>query len=168
VLKEVNDNMNSKLKFLSVALLTVAVAGVLLYTPLTRALQSAECNETSEADRGDISKLEWVLWFLNNSEPVAIEGAAVTLLDGMLVVNTADGQVRVALPEEWTVGTDVVAREMLFESSYLSVGENVTVSALRADIIQKEGLSIYFAVGYEIVDDAGVHAYAAIPINIET
>jgi len=57
---------------------------------------------------------------------------------------------------------------MLFGSGYLSVGENVTVRALRAEIIEKEGLCIYVLIGYEIVDDAGVHAYAAIPLNIET
>ena len=86
----------------------------------------------------------------------------------MLVLDTGDGQVRVALPEEWTVGTDVVAREMLFGSSYLTQGENVTVKALRTNLFEKTAFSIYFLIGYEIVDDAGVQAYAAMPINIET
>jgi len=56
---------------------------------------------------------------------------------------------------------------MLFGCGYLHQGENVTVKALRTNVIDKEGLSIYFAIGYEIVNDADVHAYAAMPLNIE-
>jgi hypothetical protein len=86
----------------------------------------------------------------------------------MLVINTANGQARIALPEEWTVGADVVPRELLFEGGYLSVGESVNVKALRTNIFEKTAFSIYFLICYEIVNDEGVHAYAAMPFNIET
>ena len=157
--------MNSKLKFLTVTLAIVAVVGALVYMPLSMAVQNGngDCAEAECEHEG--LKLLW--WLLNNSEPVEIEGAAVTYHKDMLVLDTGDGQVRVALPEEWTVGTDVVAREMLFGSGYLSQGENVTVKALRTNLFEKTTFSIYFLIGYEIIDDAGVHAYAAIPLNIE-
>lgn len=157
--------MNGKLKAFSVALV-VMVAGTLLYTPLTRAVQSG--NGSVEAKRdGDFRGLKLIWWVLNNSGTVEIEGEAMTYHEDMLIVNTGEGHVRIALPEDWAVGTSVVTREMLFGCGYLRQGENVTVKALRANVIDKEGLSIYFAIGYEIVDDADVHAYAAMPLNIE-
>lgn len=158
--------MEKKIKFLTITLVTVAVVGALLYTPLTSAVQSSN-GETADADCEDKQGLKLLWWLLNNSESVQIEGVAVTYHKEMLVLETSDGQVRIALPEEWTVGTNVVAREMLFGSGYLSQGENVTVKALRANLFEKVGLSIYFLIGYEIIDDSDVHAYAAMPINIE-
>lgn len=159
--------MNSKMKVLTVVLATLVVAAALLYMPLTSAAIQAFDGKAPDTEcPKDGLKLIW--WLLNNSEPQEVEGNAVTFFKDLLVVNTADGQVRIAVPEEWTVGTDVVTREMLFGSGYLSVGENVTVKTLRADIIEKQSLNIYFSIGYEIVDDEGVHAYAALPVNIET
>ena len=108
--------MKSKLKFLTLTLVIVAVVGVLLYMPLTRAVQS--CNgEAAEADCEDLQGLKLLWWLLNNSEPVEIEGVAVTYHKDMLVLDTGDGQMRIALPEEWTVGTDVVARECSLEAA---------------------------------------------------
>ncbi len=57
---------------------------------------------------------------------------------------------------------------MLFGSGYLSEGENITVKALSANLIDKEGLRIYLTVAYEIIDESGVYAYANLPFNIET
>lgn len=162
--------MKSKLKVLAVALVTVAVASALLYMPLTNALQSEvpdvegtyahRCKPWLKARRS------W--WFLNHSEPVEVEGAAVTLLRGMPVVNTAEGQIRIHLSREWIVDEEPMMREELFESGYLSVGENITVKTLRGNMIDKEGLCIYLLLGYEIIDETGAHAYAVLPFNIET
>jgi hypothetical protein len=85
----------------------------------------------------------------------------------MLIVNTADGQARIFLPEEWNVNTDIVTRETLFGSDTFSAGEDVVVNALRSDVIDKEELCIYFLVGYEIANESGVRAYATLPLNIE-
>jgi hypothetical protein len=160
-LKEVSGKVNSKLKIFSVLLVATAIVGVLVYVPFTAALQAAN-------GEGDLKGLKLIWWLLNNSEPVEIEGAAATYHKDFLMVNTDAGQVRIALPEEWTVGTDVVPREMLFESGYLSPGENVTVKALKTGLFAKTTFAIYVAIGYEIIDDASVHAYAALPVNIET
>ena len=72
------------------------------------------------------------------------------------------------LPEEWIVDGEVVTPQGLFAGGYLSEGENVTVKALGADVIDKEGLRIYLLVGYEIIDQSGVHATANLAVNIET
>ncbi|MCZ2808542.1 MAG: hypothetical protein O2V44_04215 [Candidatus Bathyarchaeota archaeon] len=50
----------------------------------------------------------------------------------------------------------------------MSGDESITAKALGADLIGKEGLRIYLLVGYEIIDEAGVHAIANLHVNIET
>ncbi|MFQ5758780.1 MAG: hypothetical protein ACE5IF_03810, partial [Candidatus Bathyarchaeia archaeon] len=149
--------MKSKLKVVTIALVMIAVAGAVLYMPLTGALQPGEEDgpDARFAVRNQHrprlkARLAWR--FLNRSEPVEVEGAVVALFKDMLIVETTDGRIRIHLPPEWNVGEEVMPREELFES-YLSVGEDVTVKALRANVIDKEGLCIYLLLGYEIVDD---------------
>lgn len=162
--------MKSKLKVFAVALIMVVVASALLYMPLTGALQSEVSDvEGTYAHRHkpwSRAKLGW--WFLNHSEPVEVEGDIVILLRSMLVVNTAEGQIRIHLPQEWIVDEELMMREELFENGYLSVGETIAVTALRRNIVDKEGLCIYLLVGYEIIDETSAHACAVLPFNIET
>lgn len=106
--------------------------------------------------------------FLTHSESVELEGTAVVLFKDMLVVDAAEGQVQIHLSRAWIVDGELTMRGDLFEGGYLSEGEDVTVQALRADVVDKEGLNIYFLLGYEIVDDTGVPASAVLPFNIET
>lgn len=156
--------MNPKWKVITLVLVTIGVAGALFYAPLIGALQSDQ-NQVLESECRDDGRLFW--WLLNNSRPVEVRGVIATLHHGMLIVNTADGQARIFLPEEWTVDTDIVTRETLFGSGTFSAGEEIVVSALRIDIIDKEELCIYFLVGYEIANEADVRAYATLPLNIE-
>lgn len=167
--------MNQKTKALTIILVSVA-ASMLIYLPLTQALEPAE-GLGSEVTIAEIQqgklwrraaikvKLAW--WFLNHSEPVEIEGTAVNISKTMLIVNTTENQIRVHLPPEWTVGDELIQREELFASGYLSEGENITVKALEANLIDKEGLRIYLLVGYEIINESSVHAYANLRVNIE-
>lgn len=170
--------MNSKTKGFAIVMVSIFVGCALMYLPLTQALSSSEeeGNVNAYAEVQDCEpaygivrlriRLAW--WFLNHSEPAEFEGKAVTLFRNMLVVDTDDDQLRVHLPPEWTVGGQLTAREMLFGSGYLSEGENITVKALSANLIDKEGLRIYLTVAYEIIDESGVYAYANLPFNIET
>jgi len=169
----VKEKMKSKVKFLAVTLAIVAVASVLLYAPLTNALQP---NEEQKPDMKFVErhrreprfKAHRVWWFLNHSEPVEVKGTAVALFKDMLIVSTAEGQVRIHLPHAWTVDEELTMRAEIFESDYLSVGEDITVKALRADVINKEGFRVYLLLGYEIIDESDVRAYAVLPFNIET
>lgn len=167
--------MNHKTRLLTIVLLCLVV-GLLVYLPLTRALEPNE--ETgSELTIGEIQqdkpllhvafkvKLAW--WFLNHSEPVVISGTAVNLYKNMLIVRTTEDQIMIHLPSEWTIGDELVLREELFVSNYLSVGENVIVKVLKANLVDKEGLRIYVLVGYEIINESGDYAYANLRINIE-
>lgn len=168
--------MNSKTKIFTILLVSVA-AFMLVYVPFTMALQPsyelgdeipfAEMEQDNPNECGAGIKLRLLWWFLNHSEPVEIEGTIVMLSDKKLVLSSGEEQIGVHLPDEWIVEGEVVTPQGLFTSGYLSEGENVTVKALRADLIDKEWLSIYLTIGYEIIDDAGDHAYANLDVNIE-
>jgi len=169
--------MNSKTKALTIMLASVVVC-MLIVLPLTNAVQpsvglgdelaTAEMEELKPAGFRVGLKVRFVWWFLNHSEPTEVDGTVVALTEKMLILNTDEDQIRVHLPAEWTVDNEVLTREELFASGYLREGESITVKALGADLINKEGLRIYLLVGYEIIDDAGVHAYANLHVNIET
>jgi len=169
--------MNSKTKILTAMLASIA-ASILIVLPLTNAIQPsvslgdeltvAEIEELKPLRFRAALKVRFALWFLNHSEPTEVDGTVVALTEKKLILNTDEDQIRVNLPVEWTVDGEVLTREELFASGYLSEGESITVKALEADVIDKEGLRIYLLVGYEIIDDAGVHATANLPVNIET
>ena len=154
-------------------MLASIVACMVIVFPLTHAVKpSAKLgDEISLAELDDCSpealKFALGLWFMNHSEPVEIEGTVVTHKEGMLILDTGTKQTRLFLPEEWTVDGEIQSREELYSSGYLTEGETVTVKALGADFIDKPILRIYLLVGYEIIDDADVHAYANLPVNIE-
>jgi len=131
-------------------------------------LAVAEMEECKPAGFRVGLRVRFVWWFLNHSEPVEIDGTVVTLTENMLILSTGEDQTRVHLPAEWTVDNEVLTREELFASGYLREGESITVKALGADLIDKEGLRIYLLVGYEIMDKAGAHAIANLHVNIET
>jgi len=171
--------MKSKVKILAITPVIVAVASVFLYAPLTNAFQPNGDPESGVEILNDMNfearcrgrprvKARRGWWFLNHSEPTEVDGAAVVLFKNMLIVDTGEGQIRIHLPQAWTVDGEVTMREELFESGYLSEGETITVKALRADVIDKEGLCVYLLLGYEIINESTVHAYAILPFNIET
>ena len=166
--KEVRLAMNSKIRVFIVIMAVIVFSGILVYVPMTRAMQSVEVYQETNTNCEEPEDWQFIWWLLNNSEPVKVEGKALTFYNDMLVVDTGDDQVRVALPEEWTVEKDVLMREELFDAGFLTSGENITIEALRTNLIEKEGMSIYFLIGYKIVNSTDIPAYAALPLNIET
>ncbi len=171
--------MKLKIKVLAFTLVMVVVASVLLYAPITIALHSSESEESyvkalnnencvASSRRRPWLRARWCWWFLNHSEPVEVKGSAVALFKDMLILETAEEQIRIHLPQEWIIDEELTMREELFGNSYLNAGESITIKTLRADIIDKEGLCICFLLGYEIIDDSNVDAYAILPFNIET
>jgi hypothetical protein len=169
--------MNSKTKIFTVMLASIA-ASILIALPLTNAIQPsvslgdeltvAEIEELKPLRFRAALKVRFALWFLNHSEPVEVDGTVVALTEKKLILNTDEEQIRVHLPAEWTADNEVLTREELFASGYLSEGESITVKALGADLVDKEGIRIYLLVGYEIIDQSGIHATANLNVNIET
>jgi hypothetical protein len=168
--------MNTKTKVLTGLLLSL-VTVMVLYAPLTQATQTTislgdELAEIEVEEAGSKwacvrPKVRFVVWFLRNSEPVQVEGTIVALSDHKLILATAADQIRVHLPAEWTVNGNVLTREELFTSGFMSEGEAVTIKALQADVDNQQGATIYITVGYEIVNQSSVHAFANLGVNIE-
>ena len=169
-------NMNPKTKALIVIVTSVVVC-MLVYSSLTQAAQPSmslgddltvtEIEELKPADFYVGPRVRFAVWFLRNAEPRVVDGTVVALSEHKLILDTTEDQIRVNLPDEWTVNGEVLTREGLFTSGYLNEGETVSLKALGADIIDKEGLRIYLIVGYETVNESGITATANLRINIE-
>ena len=166
--------MNSK----TTAFIIIAsiVGCLLIISPLTQATQPevsvrddltvAEIEECKPSGFRVRPRVRLAVWFLRHAEPTEVDGTVVALADKKLILNTDEDQIRVNLPAEWTVEDEVLSLEELSES-YLSEGESVTVKALGAVMIDKEGLRIYLLIGYEIINESGVQATANLRVNIE-
>jgi len=168
--------MNTKTKAFSIILASVVVS-MLIYSPLTQAttpnviigdeLPMGELGQFNTAGFRARPRFKFVLWFLKNSEATQVDGTVVLLTEKILILNTVEDQIRVNLPAEWTIKNEVVKREDLFTRDYLNEGQSITVKALGANVIDKDGVRIYLLVGYKIINELGVHATANLPINIE-
>lgn len=112
-------------------------------------------------------KLELFKELIANATPIEINGTVVALIKDMLVLDTDEGHVRIHLPPVWTINYEVMQTEELFNNTFSSIGQNVTVKALKAVLFENEGLSINIIMGYEIINAESVHAYAVLPFNIE-
>lgn len=105
--------------------------------------------------------------FLENATLSTVQGTIVSDVNGMLVLDTGSNQVRVMLPKNWNVGTEVVNRTSLFNSTFASPGQSVTIKVLESDIINNESFSINTMMGYEAINATSTHAYAVLPFNIQ-
>lgn len=105
--------------------------------------------------------------FLQNATLSSVEGSVVTVTSGMLVLNTGSTEVRVLLPKEWTLGNEVVSRAALFNGTFASAGQTVTVDVLKSTVFSGTGFSVNIMLGYEAINATGTHAYAVLPFNIQ-
>jgi len=175
--------MASKTKILGIALVIAAVTGLLIYLPLTLAgSRNDHRNEGTNHpmpmmmmhdkmprfEHGDGFKRDLLRRFIANSTPVEIQGTVVALVKHLLVLNVTEGQVRIHLPPTWIVGEKVLETEDLFETDYLTIGQNITVKTLKGNLVTKETYGIYVLFGYEIINASDVHAYAVLRFNVET
>jgi hypothetical protein len=108
----------------------------------------------------------WTEELLRNGTLSTVDGTVVSEVKGMLVLDTGTGQVRVLLPREWTVGNEVVDRAKLFNGTFASAGQSVTVKVLESDVFNNANFSINVMMGYEVINATGIHAYAVLPFNI--
>jgi hypothetical protein len=105
--------------------------------------------------------------FLQNATLSTVEGTVVSEVRGILILNTASGEVRVMLPKEWTVGNEVIGRASLFNGTFASSGQSVTVKVLESNVFSNASFSLNEMLGYEAVNATSTHAYAVLPFNIQ-
>ena len=110
----------------------------------------------------------WFKKFLQNATITMVNGTVVSLFKGMLVLDTGSGELRILMPKYWSVGTEVVGRWRLFNSTYSfsAPGQNVTVKALESEVFENPSFSINVMVGYEVTNATSTTAYAVLPFNI--
>jgi hypothetical protein len=105
--------------------------------------------------------------FLQNATLGSVQGTVVSQVNGILILNTGSSEVRVILPAKWTVGTDVVKRASLFNGTFASGGQNVTLKVLESNVFSNANFSLNQMLGYEATNATGTTAYAVLPFNIE-
>lgn len=104
--------------------------------------------------------------FLENATLSSVEGTVVSEVRSMLILDTGSSQVRVLLPEDWTLGNDVVSSAGLFNGTFASAGQSVTLKVLESEVFSNSNFSISVMMGYEATNATGAQAYAVLPFNI--
>jgi len=169
--------MKTHMKALSIALILTAIAVPLaLNATMAAPMGSLSLTQTNEPQvdqqksnaLGPRAKL--LKWLIAHSTPAEVNGKAVALVKNMLIVKVGEDQVRVLMPPGWIVDEKAIRAGRLFNGTYMSLGDNLTVKALKTILkTDGEGLSIYTLIGYDIIDKThGTHAYAILPFNIKT
>ncbi len=169
--------MKTKTKVLMLVVASV-IACLVVVAPFAQASQSSSISlgdDLTQMEIEEISsncwwirpKARFVAWFLNNADVVQVEGTVVAVSDNKLILNTASDQIRVHLPAEWTVNNEVLTREELLTSGYMSAGETINIQTLQAQATNKQGVTVYMTAAYELTNQAGQPAIANIIINIE-
>jgi hypothetical protein len=105
--------------------------------------------------------------FLQNATLLNVTGTVVTVVQGMLVLDTSSGQVRILLPNDWIVGNETVNRVTLFNGTFASQGSSVTITVLESNVFSNANFSINEMLGYEAINATGTQAYAVLPFNIQ-
>jgi hypothetical protein len=115
--------------------------------------------------RGD--DFPWTGSFLENATLSTVQGTVVSEVKGMLIMNTDTGQIRVMLPKEWTLDNEVVGRVTLFNGTFASPGQSVTIKVLESTVFSNANFSVNTMMGHEAINATGTHAYAVLPFNIQ-
>lgn len=111
--------------------------------------------------------LQWFERLSENATLSTVQGTVISVVRGMLILDTGAGQVRVLLPKEWSVNHEVIGRAELFNGTFADPGQNVTVKVLESDVFSNANFSINIMIGYEAINATGTHAYAVLPFNIQ-
>jgi hypothetical protein len=111
--------------------------------------------------------LQFVQLLSENATLSTVQGTVVSQTRDLLILDTGSGQVRVMIPNEWTVGSEVVNSASLFNGTFVSSGQTLTVDVLKSDLVSNASFSVNVMLGYEAVNATGTHAYAVLPFNVQ-
>jgi hypothetical protein len=104
--------------------------------------------------------------FFENATLNTVQGTVVSQLRGVLILDTGSGQVRVLVPKAWTLSNEVVSRATLFNGTFASPGQSITIKVLERNVFSNTSFSINVMLGYEAINSTNAHAYAVLPFNI--
>ncbi|MCJ7634750.1 hypothetical protein MUP77_20460 [Candidatus Bathyarchaeota archaeon] len=112
------------------------------------------------------NRLQLGLNFFENATLNTVQGTVVSQSKGMLILDTGSGQIRVLVPKAWTLSNEVVSRATLFNGTFASAGQSITIKVLESNVFSNTSFSINVMLGYEAINSTNVHAYAVLPFNI--
>jgi len=106
--------------------------------------------------------------FLSENATLAtVEGTVVAQSRSILVLSTASGQVDVTIPRDWTVGSEAISGRDLFNGTFASSGQTVTLSVIENEMFSNANFSINSMLAYKATNATGTAAYAVLPFNIQ-
>jgi hypothetical protein len=104
--------------------------------------------------------------FLENATLNTVQGTVVSQLRGMLILDTGSDQIRVIVPMAWTLNNEVVSRATLFNGTFATSGQSITIKVLKSNVLSNTSFNINVMLGYEAINSTNTHAYAVLPFNI--
>jgi len=104
--------------------------------------------------------------FLQNATLATVSGSVVTETRGLLLLDTSSGQVSIQIPNQWTIGSQVVPGYTLFNGAFAGTGQTVTLKVLESNIFSNTSFSLNEMVGYQATNATGTIATAVLPYNI--
>jgi len=111
--------------------------------------------------------LQSITSFFENATLSTVQGSVVSEFRGMLILDTGSGELRVLLPQAWSVDNEVVGRGKLFNGTFASPGQTVTIKVLENNVFSNANFSINMMLAYEAINATSTHAYAVLPFNIQ-
>jgi hypothetical protein len=111
--------------------------------------------------------LQSITSFFENATLSTVQGSVVSEFRGMLILDTGSSELRVLLPQAWSVDNEVVGRVKLFNGTFASPGQTVTIKVLENNVFSNANFSINMMLAYEAINATSTHAYAVLPFNIQ-
>jgi hypothetical protein len=66
-----------------------------------------------------------------------------------------------------TESSEVMNRASLFNGTFVSSGDTLTVNVLKSDLVSNASFSVNVTLGYEVMNTTDTHAFAVLPFNIQ-
>jgi hypothetical protein len=86
--------------------------------------------------------LQFVQLLSENATLSTVQGTIVSQSGDVLILDTGSGQVRVMIPSEWTVGSEVLSGAALFNGTFASSGQTLTVDVLKSHLFSNANFSV--------------------------
>ena len=155
------------------------LAALLVVIPLMSLVMAVDVNgqEPDESDNllrarirleeYNLQRQRCVIWFFKDAEKDTITGTITAHDRSILIVTDAAGnRFNIILPRRWNIGSDVVSLDQLFDEGYISIGETVTLDALKRTDTNENGVTVTTIFCYEITTNSH-NLYAVLPVNID-
>ena len=80
--------------------------------------------------------------FLQNATVASVSGTVVTETRGLLLLDTTSGQVSIQIPNEWNIGSQVVGGYALFNGTFASSGQTITIQVIESNIFSNTNFNL--------------------------